>query len=246
MDRSWLGMSRYMTGNYYRNLRNVIYATLACCFVCITPCFADPVNFALAWSSSKTAHHPQAVDKLVFGFFNPDGSESSEDNSSKVTTIGGLSGSLSNPNIKFIKIGKNEEIQFSISSTLQKMHGFNLRYSLEFSQGRSSYFLPDGIKPFLDPMTLTIKHQTAQIEAITVHQLSDFDVFVGAGLVRTWSQSRLTSALLDVPSRDTFTSIYTTAGFDYLLDKSPLSIGAKVNRFTKGQFSLETRLRIAF
>lgn len=220
--------------------------TILTCIVLTAPkSYADPLDLALTWASSKTAHHPQAVDKLVLGFFHADGLDDRGDDRSTSMTIGRRSGSLYNPDIDFVKIGKSDEIQFSISSPFQKFNGFYLRYSLDVSQGATTYFLPDGIKPFLDPMTLNIKHQTAQIEVITLREWTAFDLYLGAGFMRTWSKSRLSSALLDVPSRHTFSKPYATAGIDYFVAKSPISLGLKLNSFPKGQFSLETRLRIA-
>lgn len=83
--------------------------------------------------------------------------------------------------------------------------------------GQAEYFLPEGARPFIDPITTRFQFVvvTPTIGVQGQFELLDFgDVFgqAGFGADYVYSRNRLTSALLNVHSKDTFSTPYLFIG----------------------------------
>lgn len=206
-----------------------------------TICLAE-LGFTLALNTDRFAHQAQAVDVLEYDFFNPNGG-----GAPKTSTTGGVgNGELSHPRFNIQRQQNSHELQLRMQSKTAVSQQMNFTVSAGIARGTSRYVLPDGIAPFTEAMDLRIDYSTVSLEATLDQDYSWVTVFVGLGAQKTWSKSRLTSALLDVQSNDSFYAPYLVSGMRYDLPNTSLAVTGKLYVYLSESIDAQIGIGIDF
>mgnify|MGYP000147383656 CR=1 FL=1 len=216
---------------------NIVILTL------LTPkmCLAE-VGFTLALNTDRFAHQAQAVDVLEYDFFNPN-----EGGAPPTSTTGGIgNGGLNHPRFNIQRQQNSHEVQFLMRSRTVVSKQMKFTVSAGIARGTSRYVLPDGIAPFTEAMDLRIDYSTVSLEATLDQDYSWVTVFVGLGAQKTWSKSRLTSALLDVQSKDSFYAPYLVSGMRYDLPNTSLAVTGRLYVYSSENIDAQIGIGINF
>ncbi len=216
---------------------NIVILTL------LTPkmCLAE-VGFTLALNTDRFAHQAQAVDVLEYDFFYPNGGGAPQ-----TSTTGGIgNGGLNHPRFNIQRQQNSHEVQFLMRSRTVVSKQMKFTVSAGIARGTSRYVLPDGIAPFTEAMDLRIDYSTVSLEATLDQDYSWVTVFVGLGAQKTWSKSRLTSALLDVQSKDSFYAPYLVSGMRYDLPNTSLAVTGRLYVYSSENIDAQIGIGIDF
>lgn len=206
-----------------------------------TMCLAE-LGFTLGLNTDRFAHQAQAVDVLEYDFFNPNGGGAPQ-----TSTTGGVgSGELNHPRFNIQRQKNSHEIQFLMQSITAVSQQMNFTVSAGIARGTSRYVLPDGIAPFTEAMDLRIDYSTVSLEATLDQDYTWVTVFVGLGAQKTWSKSRLTSALLDVQSKDSFYAPYLVSGMRYDLPNTSLAVTGRLYVYSSKNIDAQIGIGIDF
>ena len=101
-----------------------------------------------------------------------------------------------------IQLARTQSLGYSKEFGHQ-LFGNGTYFSAEASLNSTSYYFPDGIRPFVDPITLDITSLDATFEILSKTTLArsnrnELSLLFGAGAIASFSSAHLTSALLDV------------------------------------------------
>ena len=125
---------------------------------------------------------------------------------------------------------------------------------VSLSRGASRYFLPDGAGVLVDP--ITIKFDTTGIEVdaglavFTGRKVeSRFDIGIGGTLTNT--RTRITSALLNVTNKNTYSAGFIYTGIQLAVrptkpGQPELQLKARVKYYPDAGFSLRSGIALAF
>lgn len=206
-----------------------------------TMCLAE-LGYTLALNTDRFAHQAQAVDVLEYDFFNPN-----EGGAPQTSTTGGVgSGGLNHPRFNIQRQQNSHEFQLRMRSRTAVSQQMNFTVSAGIARGTSRYVLPDGIAPFTEAMDLRIDYSTVSLEATLDQDYSWVTVFVGLGAQKTWSKSRLTSALLDVQSKDSFYAPYLVSGMRYDLPNTSLALTGRLYIYSSENIDAQIGIGIDF
>ncbi len=196
--------------------RSVLLATFVCLSVPTVALSKD--QFGITIGSGSFLTHPQAFEGLVDTFI---GSYSStiQDTWFGVDlgepTIGSVTAGAA-ASASDTRVSLTSSWGIGVSQSLPNLIP-NQKFGIEtaVSLNSSTYYFPDGILPFVDPITLEILTFEAEAQAVSRREIASvFDrsimVGLGAGLSAAMSSADLTSALLDVHASGFHTLPFTS------------------------------------
>lgn len=205
------------------------------------PLYAEGFDYRLNISNDRTAHQVKAADKLIDDFFHPNGREDSQPTGNENLGVG-----LKNPDFPIEQFGNPISVNLEAIQSFEFTETDDISFRFVIGAGQSKYYLPEGIAPFVDPMTLRIQQKSINVELQYSREYANHYIAGGFGLVRTWSKSQLTSALLDVKSERIYDGKYLTLGISMPLFASPLIANVNLQKYQDAQYSLHTSILLDF
>ena len=193
-------------------------------FCCVSG--VNALEFRFGSSVGETSYDQLSITAALSSFLDPVGANGS--NSSTFSNYQDTIETEYEADFNISILPSNS--QFSVGFTNQVYANINSTVMIGYQQGRGQYKFPNGIKPFIEPITVNTTHQLAFINALissekeifrNLHGLLELGVRRSTG----WIQSSVTSSLLNVNSNEF-----------HKLDSAVIGLGLSIGSTNKLRF----------
>lgn len=166
----------------------------------------DSGTWSLRFGSSPFHFHEKSFDNAVVSFFGPSDSSGFLNLSGEDLISSGSS----------VKVSPRLPVGLRLSWRKPLARG-KIRPFVEAggSFGSATYFLPEGARPFIDPITVKVSSFSADLQLGVEASVRAVDLSAGGGISLTHAQTSIRSALLNVRDSTTFKTpfLFTNASW---------------------------------